>query len=122
MMRRNVQRLQGTPSGCRAHLAVVGHTWRLEGTPSGVPRLFLGDVLDQYLDVAERPRHIDLAAHRVLVPRLGGRQAALLLFQILDLPLARAIEAAALNERHDLVQLAGIEEGAVSAAYVHDGA
>src|SRR6188508_284595 len=49
-------------------------------------------------------------------------EAPLFLFQLLDLTLARAIEAAALDERHDRVQLAGVEERAVPLAHVDDGA
>ena len=45
-------------------------------------------------------------------------QPALFFLQIFDRARARAIEASALNERHDLMQLAGIEEGAVPAADV----
>ena len=45
-------------------------------------------------------------------------QPALFFLQLFDRARARAIEASALNERHDLMQLAGIEEGAVAAADV----
>src|SRR4029079_8174530 len=79
-------------------------------------------MVDEELDVAEAPRHLELAADGMPMPGLLRVEQPLLLLQLLDLPLTRAIEAAALDERRDRVQLPGVEERAVTLAHVDDGA
>src|SRR5262245_7977301 len=87
-----------------------------------------GDIVDQVQEVRAGPGvrlEPDLHGRRRvasdLALRLQRAQALFFFLQLLDPPLARAIQAALLDERDDLVQLAGVEERAVRAAHVDDG-
>src|SRR6478735_7320928 len=76
----------------------------------------------------ERPRVMNAEALvRVLPDAIAGEtafgfeRALLLLAEILELPAAGALQAAAVNELDDRVQLARVEERAVALAHVdHD--
>src|SRR6476620_326906 len=70
------------------------------------------------------PREADVSRllRSQLAGGLGGAKLTFLFLEILDLALPGAVEAATLDEADDGVQLAGVEERAMTAADIHDRA